>query len=187
MLLPLLFFAIGLVLLVAGADALVSGASRIAQKFNIPPLIVGLTIVSIGTSAPEIVVSTTAALTGTTALALGNVVGSNIFNVLLIMGITALILPLVVSVSIIRQEVPVMIGFSILFQCYLAVLTLPVRAQYLPVHSHRLRRNNSCWLNVLAIVTVTGFECASPFVLADSGYSMPSLLIGCLHNHEYSS
>ena len=130
MTLPLLFIAIGLILLVTGADALVSGASRIAQKFGIPPLIVGLTIVSIGTSAPEIVVSTTAALTGTTALALGNVVGSNIFNVLLILGITALILPLVVSVSIIRQEVPVMIGFSLLLMFFLrnAVLSSPESA-----------------------------------------------------------
>jgi len=109
-----LFIAVGIVLLVIGADALVSGASRIAQRFGIPPLIVGLTIVSIGTSMPEITVSTTAALAGSTELALGNVVGSNIFNVLLILGIAALILPLSVQISVIRQEVPVMIGFSLL-------------------------------------------------------------------------
>ena len=127
MLLSLLLIAIGLILLVTGADALVSGASRIAQRFGIPPLIVGLTVVAFGTSAPEIVVSTTAALSGNSALALGNVVGSNIFNVLLILGITALILPLVVNVSIIRQEVPVMIGFSILLMYFLrdAVLSAP--------------------------------------------------------------
>ncbi len=110
----LLFIACGVVLLVVGADALVSGASRIAQRFGIPPLIVGLTIVAIGTSMPEITVSTTAALTGSTELALGNVVGSNIFNVLLILGIAAVILPLSVHVSLIRQEVPVMVGFSLL-------------------------------------------------------------------------
>ena len=81
MLLSFLYVACGLVLLVVGADCLVSGASRIAQRFGIPPLIIGLTIVAIGTSMPEITVSTTAALSGTTELALGNVVGSNIFNV----------------------------------------------------------------------------------------------------------
>ena len=110
----LLLVAVGVVLLVIGADALVSGASRIAQRFGIPPLIVGLTIVAIGTSMPEITVSTTAALAGSAELALGNVVGSNIFNVLLILGIAALILPLSVQVSLIRQEVPVMVGLSLL-------------------------------------------------------------------------
>ncbi len=101
-------------LLVVGADSLVSGASRIAQRFGIPPLIIGLTIVAIGTSMPEITVSTTAAISGSSELALGNVVGSNIFNVLLILGIAAVILPLSVHVSLIRQEVPVMVGLSLL-------------------------------------------------------------------------
>jgi len=110
----IVFIACGLALLVVGADSLVSGASRIAQRFGIPPLIVGLTIVAIGTSMPEITVSTTAALSGNTELALGNVVGSNIFNVLLIIGLASVILPLSVHVSLIRQEVPVMIGFSLL-------------------------------------------------------------------------
>ena len=110
----LLLVVAGLALLVIGADSLVSGASRIARRFGVPPLIVGLTIVAVGTSAPEIVVSTTAALGGYGSLALGNVVGSNIYNVLLILGITAVILPLTVSVSLIRQEVPVMIGLSVL-------------------------------------------------------------------------
>jgi len=109
-----LLIVIGIVLLVIGADALVSGASRIAQRFGIPPLIVGLTIVAIGTSMPEITVSTTAAMGGNTQLALGNVVGSNIFNVLLILGLSSVILPLLVQVSLVRQEVPVMVGFSLL-------------------------------------------------------------------------
>lgn len=114
MILSAFFVLCGLVLLVVGADALVSGASRIAQRFGIPPLIIGLTIVAIGTSMPEITVSTTAALHGNTELALGNVVGSNIFNVLLILGIAAIILPLSVHLSLIRQEVPVMVGLSLL-------------------------------------------------------------------------
>lgn len=110
----ILLIVFGIVLLIVGADALVSGASRIAQRFGIPPLIIGLTIVAIGTSAPEITVSTTAALAGNTELALGNVVGSNIFNILLILGIAAMILPLSVHLSLIRQEVPVMVGLSLL-------------------------------------------------------------------------
>ena len=114
LIISLSFIACGIVLLVVGADALVSGASRIARRFGIPPLIIGLTIVAIGTGMPEITVSTTAALGGRTELALGNVVGSNIFNVLLILGVAALIVPLSVQVSLIRQEVPVMVGLSLL-------------------------------------------------------------------------
>lgn len=114
MITSLLLIACGIVLLIVGADALVSGASHIAQRFGIPSLIIGLTIVALGTSAPEITVSTTAALSGNTELALGNVVGSNIFNVLLILGLAAVILPLSVHLSLIRQEVPVMVGLSLL-------------------------------------------------------------------------
>lgn len=114
MFLSFVIVVFGLALLVLGADWLVSGASRLAQRFGIPPLIIGLTIVSIGTSMPEITVSTTAALSGNTDLALGNVVGSNIFNVLLILGLASVILPLSVHVSLIRQEVPVMVGLSLL-------------------------------------------------------------------------
>ena len=114
MLTSFLLVASGILLLVIGADALVSGASRLAQRFDIPPLIIGLTIVAIGTSMPEITVSTTAALGGSTELALGNVVGSNIFNILLILGLAAVILPLSVQLSLIRQEVPVMVGFSLM-------------------------------------------------------------------------
>ena len=114
MLTAFLLVAIGIVLLVIGADSLVSGASRLAHRFDIPPLIIGLTIVAIGTSMPEITVSTTAALGGSTELALGNVVGSNIFNILLILGIASVILPLSVQLSLIRQEVPVMVGLSLM-------------------------------------------------------------------------
>lgn len=110
----ILFVVLGSALLVIGADALVTGATRIAQRFSIPPLIIGLTIVAVGTSMPEITVSTTAAYRGNTELAVGNVVGSNIFNVLLSLGLAALILPLTVHVSLIRQEVPVMLGFTLL-------------------------------------------------------------------------
>ncbi len=109
----LTFFA-GLLALLAGAELLVRGASRLALSFGISPLVVGLTIVALGTSAPEVAVSVGAALEGRTDIAIGNVIGSNIINVLFILGISALITPLVVNTQIIRQEVPIMIGASLL-------------------------------------------------------------------------
>jgi len=109
-----LMFLAGLVALVAGADLLVRGASRLALSFGISPLVVGLTIVAFGTSAPEMAVSAGAVLNGQTGLAMGNVVGSNIFNVLFILGLSALLAPLVVDRQLIRQEVPIMVGLSAL-------------------------------------------------------------------------
>lgn len=109
-----LSFAAGLVLLILGADVLVRGASRLALSFGISPLVVGLTVVALGTSAPEFAVSIRGALEGQADISLGNVVGSNILNILLILGISALIVPLVVHRQIVRQEVPLMIGASVL-------------------------------------------------------------------------
>ncbi len=107
-------FAAGLILLVVGANALVRGASKLALSFGISPLVVGLTIVAFGTSAPELAVSVGAVLDGKTDIAIGNVVGSNILNVLFILGLSALIAPLVVNIQLIRQEVPIMLGASLL-------------------------------------------------------------------------
>lgn len=104
----------GLVLLVLGGELLVRGASKLASSLGISPLVVGLTVVAFGTSAPELAVSVQATWAGQTDIALGNVIGSNIFNVLLILGVSALITPLVVAGQMIRQEVPVMIGTSLL-------------------------------------------------------------------------
>jgi cation:H+ antiporter len=109
-----IFFVLGLAALVAGAESLVRGASKIALSLGISPLVVGLTIVALGTSAPEVAVSVGAVLNDSTDIAVGNVVGSNIFNVLFILGISALVTPLVVHSQIIRQEVPIMIGASVL-------------------------------------------------------------------------
>ncbi|MFN3597517.1 MAG: calcium/sodium antiporter [Rubricoccaceae bacterium] len=105
-------FVLGLGLLVAGAEALVRGASRLAAALGVSPLVIGLTVVAFGTSAPELAVSAGAALAGQGGLALGNVVGSNIFNVLLILGVSALIVPLVVSADLVRRDVPLMIALS---------------------------------------------------------------------------
>lgn len=114
MLTLLLLFAAGLVALVAGAELLVRGASKLAVSFGISPLVVGLTVVAFGTSSPEMAVSVQGALSGSTDIAIGNVVGSNIFNVLFILGLCAVIVPLTVASQIIRQEVPIMIAASLL-------------------------------------------------------------------------
>jgi len=109
-----LLFLSGLVALIVGADVLVRGASRLALTLGISPLVVGLTVVAFGTSAPEAAVSLGAVFDGKSDLALGNVVGSNLFNVLFILGLSALITPLVVNIQLIRQEVPIMLGASLL-------------------------------------------------------------------------
>ncbi len=108
-----MWFVLGLVALVAGAEALVRGAGRLAVSWGISPLVVGLTVVAFGTSAPEMAVSVGASLAGSSSLAIGNVVGSNIANILLILGISALIIPLLVHEQIIRQEIPILIAASL--------------------------------------------------------------------------
>lgn len=103
----------GLILLVFGADALVRGSSQLAFKLGIPPLIIGLTVVAFGTSAPELAVSVRAALAGEAGVGLGNVFGSNIVNILLILGLSAMITPLVVSPQLVKFDVPIMIFVSV--------------------------------------------------------------------------
>jgi len=104
----------GLVLLIGGAELLVRGSSRLAAMLGISPLVIGLTVVAFGTSSPELAVSLGAAWLGQPDLAVGNVVGSNIFNVLLILGLSAAIIPLAVAQQLIRIDVPLMIGASVL-------------------------------------------------------------------------
>ena len=145
----LFLFLAGLAALVAGAELLVRGASRLALSFGISPLVVGLTVVAFGTSAPEVAVSIGAALDGRTDIAVGNVVGSNIFNVLFILGLSALITPLLVDTQIIRQEIPIMIGASLLlaalgldgnlgfFDCALLLVLLAAYTTFLVWQSRR--------------------------------------------------
>ncbi|XLQ12321.1 MAG: calcium/sodium antiporter [cyanobacterium endosymbiont of Epithemia adnata isolate EadnSB Bon19] len=104
----------GLVLLVVGAEGLVNGASFLAASLGISPLVIGLTIVAYGTSSPEMAVAIQSSFTGQADIALGNIVGSNIFNVLVILGLSALAMPLIVAQQLIRLEVPIMIGISLL-------------------------------------------------------------------------
>ncbi len=110
----LVLFILGLVLLIVGAEALVKGSSRLAAALGISPLVIGLTVVAYGTSSPELAVSIQSAWAGQADLALGNVVGSNIFNVLFILGLSAMIAPLVVSQQLVRLDVPLMIAVSLL-------------------------------------------------------------------------
>jgi cation:H+ antiporter len=110
----LLFLALGLAVLAGGAEILVRGAARMAAALGISSLVIGLTIVSLGTSAPELAVSLGASLTDRTNIAIGNVIGSNIFNVLFVLGLCAMIAPLVVARQLVRLDVPVMIGVSLL-------------------------------------------------------------------------
>ncbi len=108
----ILFFALGLAFMVVGAEFLVRGASRLAVMAGVSPLVVGLTVVAFGTSAPEFAVSFEAALNDQASLSVGNVVGSNIFNGLFILGVSALIVPLIVARQLIRFDVPLLIAIS---------------------------------------------------------------------------
>jgi len=110
----ILLFIIGLILLILGADLLVRGASRLAAAFGISPLVIGLTIVAMGTASPEIAVSLQAAANGQGDLTLGNVLGSNIFNILFILGLTSIVAPIVIAEQLIRKDAPIMLGVSLL-------------------------------------------------------------------------
>ncbi|MCU0862839.1 MAG: calcium/sodium antiporter [Planctomycetes bacterium] len=112
-LITVVLFVVGLVLLVLGADWLVKGSSRVAAAAGVSSLVIGLTVVAFGTSAPEMAVSVQAAWSGQADMAVGNVVGSNIFNVLGIIGLSALITPLIVAQQLVRRDVPIMIVLSL--------------------------------------------------------------------------
>lgn len=107
------FLFVGLALILLGANGLTDGAAAVAKRFQISDLVIGLTIVALGTSAPELVISVMAALGGSAEMAIGNVVGSNIFNVLAIIGVTALVTPIKVGEGTLNKEIPLMILCSI--------------------------------------------------------------------------
>lgn len=113
MILASISIVIGLLFLTFGADRLVLGSSAIALKLGVSPLLIGITIVAFGTSAPELIVSINAALSGNGGISVGNVVGSNIANVGLILGVASLITPMVVHMNLIRRDIPLMIGISL--------------------------------------------------------------------------
>jgi cation:H+ antiporter len=111
--LTLVLFVAGIVLLISGAELLVRGASRLAVAVGITPLVVGLTVVAFGTGSPELAVGVQASLAGKADITVGNIVGSNIFNVLFILGISAIVAPLIVSQQLVRLDVPIMIVVSL--------------------------------------------------------------------------
>ena len=115
MILPIILIIIGFALLIVGADLLVDRASGIAKKFHIPEIIIGLTIVSIGTSMPELFVSITSAIDGYSDMALGNVIGSNLSNLLLILGLSSLIRPVIFQKETRKYEIPMCLAFTIIF------------------------------------------------------------------------
>ena len=110
----LIILICGFILLIKGADFFVKGASTVAHKFGVPQIIIGLTVVAMGTSAPEAAVSISSAVSGNAAITIGNVVGSNIINTLLIIGITALIAPIAVDRSAVKVDMPFMLGITLL-------------------------------------------------------------------------
>ena len=121
--LNLLFLVIGMIFLIKGADFFVDGASRVAKAFHIPSLIIGLTLVSIGTSLPELSVSVNAALTGNADISYGNVIGSNIFNVFVVIGSSAIFTPMIIDKSMKKYDVPILLGIYGLFTIFSFVIT----------------------------------------------------------------
>ncbi len=116
----IILLVVGFALLVWGADKFVAGASAAARRLGVPSLLVGLTIVAFGTSAPELAVSVTAALRGANEIAVGNVVGSSIFNLLVVAGLSAVVIPLVVSREIVRRDWPLSVGAAVVLLVMLA-------------------------------------------------------------------
>ena len=114
MIVEILLLIVGLVLIIAGAEFLVDGSSSIARRFGVSEFVIGLTIVGMGTSAPEMVVSFMGAFQGKADIALGNVIGSNIFNTLLILGVTCFLMPMAITKQNMKRDIPMNIGITLL-------------------------------------------------------------------------
>ena len=112
MIMSLIVLILGFVLLIKGADFFVSGSSDVAKKFNIPSIVIGLTIVSLGTSLPELAVSLTASIHGNNSLAVSNVIGSNMMNLLVVLGASALLNPVKVTKKVLKSDYPLSIAIS---------------------------------------------------------------------------
>jgi K+-dependent Na+/Ca+ exchanger related-protein len=110
----ILFLLGGLVLILLGANGLTDGAASVAKRFNIPSIVIGLTVVAFGTSTPELTVSVSSAIKGSSDIAIGNIVGSNIFNTLMIVGCTALVAPIAITRNTLRKEIPLCVLSSVI-------------------------------------------------------------------------
>lgn len=119
--LQFLLLIVGFVFLIKGSDFFVDGASSIASLLKIPTIIVGLTIVAFGTSAPEAAVSITSAITGNNAMAVSNIIGSNLFNILMVIGISALLGELLMEKSVLNKDLPFLVGITILFAAFIII------------------------------------------------------------------
>ena len=149
MILSIFLVISGLIILIVGGESLVRGAAALARSMGISPIVVGMTVVAAGTSAPELVVSVMAALRDNSAICAGNVVGSNIFNILLILGAAAVCCPLPTQTSFIRREMPVVVGISLLLLLLVldgvighvdALILLAVLVGYTVLSIHLARR-----------------------------------------------
>ncbi|MBQ8781454.1 MAG: calcium/sodium antiporter [Oscillospiraceae bacterium] len=174
-----LLLIVGFALLIKGADWFVDGASGIADRFGIPQLVIGLTIVAFGTSAPEAAVSITAALNNSAGLAVGNVVGSNILNILIILGLTALITPVAVQKSTLKYEIPyviiitivlgilgaiggdlnlidsiILLALFVLYFVYLVKLSKSGQPDEAPAAEEGAQKKNIFWLILLTIIGI---------------------------------
>ena len=141
MLLHALLIIIGVALVLWGADRLTEGAAGVARRMRVSEIVIGLTIVAAGTSAPELFVSVMSALKGTTDMAVGNVIGSNIFNGLLIVGCAAMVAPMSISPSTVQKDIPFAVGASLL----LLVLCMD-GWQHLSIQGNHISRLDGCWL-----------------------------------------
>ena len=146
MLLQIVLLILGFVVLIKGADIFVDGASSTAANFKVPKMLIGLTIVAFGTSAPELAVSIKALASGSYDMVLGNVIGSNITNILLIIGIAAIICPIVIKDNTVKKEIPLCIMITLLLVSQIADLFLD--------HS---KVNMITRSDALAIILVFGF------------------------------
>ena len=120
-LLQFVLLIVGFVFLIKGSDFFVDGASSIASLLKIPTIIVGLTIVAFGTSAPEAAVSITSAITGNNAMAVSNVIGSNLFNILMVIGISALLGELLMEKDVLNKDLPFLVGITVLFAAFIII------------------------------------------------------------------
>ena len=182
MVLCIVLLIVGMALLIKGADWFVDGSSRVAKALKIPSLIIGLTLVSIGTSLPELSVSVNAALGGNADISYGNVIGSNIFNVFVVIGASALFTPMIVAKEVKKYDVPILIGiyllfalfsfvttplelsrwesiiFAILFVSYLVFLVLRTKKSGQPVEEEvKEEKPRKMWFNIVLIIV--GIAC----------------------------
>lgn len=174
MVIDIILLVVGMALMIKGADFFVDGASNIAKALKIPTLIIGLTLVSIGTSAPELSVSVNSALQGKDDMSFGNVLGSNIFNVFVVIGASALMMPLAVSKDVIKKDIPILLGIYailtlfafgisaysitlvegiIIFSLFIAyTIYLLFRAKNEPEEEEEEKKSKPWWLNLIYVV-----------------------------------